>query len=246
MAPLARALGLEQGERTERRGLPGYLVRTYTWAYLDPRILPWLDRPSVVSAILWGQANRLVRVAVAQFEPGSRVLQAACVYGSLLPDLARRLGPSGHLDVIDVSRLQLENARRKLERAAERAPLAPVRLLRGDLADPASLAGATYDGVDCFFLLHEVPESARLQIVDGLLHAVRPGGSIVFTDYHRPAAWHPLRPVMSLVFRHLEPHATSLFDAGIEERSALAGGFTWTRGTVFGGLYQRLVGVRQG
>jgi hypothetical protein len=37
--------------------LPDYLRDTYTWAYLDHRTLPWLDRPVVVSAILWGNAS---------------------------------------------------------------------------------------------------------------------------------------------------------------------------------------------
>ena len=32
--------------------VPDYLRDTYTWAYLDHRIVPWLDQPVVVSAIL--------------------------------------------------------------------------------------------------------------------------------------------------------------------------------------------------
>ena len=44
--------------------LPDYLRNTYSWAYLDHRTMPWLDRPVVVSAILWGNASRLMDAAV--------------------------------------------------------------------------------------------------------------------------------------------------------------------------------------
>ena len=54
--------------------LPDYLRNTYSWAYLDHRTVPWLDRPVVVSAILWGNASRLMDAAVREFAPGQRVL----------------------------------------------------------------------------------------------------------------------------------------------------------------------------
>lgn len=220
--------------------IPAYLRHAYSWAYLDPRTLRWLDRPGVVSAILWGNANRLMRDAVAEFAPGQRVLQAACVYGGFSVLLAQRLGARGALDVVDVAALQVANARGKL------AGLRQAKVWQGDLSVPGCIAAGAYDGVCCFFLLHEVPEAERCRIIDNLLAAVRPGGRIVFVDYHRPRGWHPLRPVMSLVFRRFEPYAKSLFGAAIESRSARSAGFEWTKTTCFGGLYQKLVGTRRG
>lgn len=216
--------------------LPEYLRQTYTWAYLDPRALRWLDRAPVVSAILWGNAGRLMRWAAAQFAPGERVLQAACVYGDFSPMLARRIGIHGQLEVVDVAPIQVANARRKL------AGLAQASARVADLARPL---GAHYDGVCCFFLLHEVPAEARRRIVANLLAAVRPGGRAVFVDYHRPAWWHPLAPVMALVFRWLEPYARSLLDTPIETLAAEAAAFTWTTQTRFGGLYQLVVAQRR-
>ena len=96
------------------RELPDYLRDTYTWAYLDHRTLPWLDRPVVVSAILWGNAARLMSRAVSEFQPGQQVLQAAAVYGDFSPRLARQLGDSGELLVLDVAPIQIANTRRKL------------------------------------------------------------------------------------------------------------------------------------
>lgn len=218
--------------------IPHYLARTYHWAYLNHVTLPWLDRALVVSAILWGNAGRLMRGATAEFTVGDRLLQAACVYGGFSQMLAERVGAQGTLEVVDVAALQVANVRRKL------TGLQQASARQADLADAGALGRESHDGVCCFFLLHEVPEEARRNIVDNLLAAVRPGGKIVFVDYHRMHPWHPLRPVMSLVFRWLEPYAQSLFDEEIEARSRLACEFSWTKTTSFGGLYQKLVGIR--
>jgi SAM-dependent methyltransferase len=239
---LKNALGLPLAGRLARaptasaRVVPAYLARTYTWAYLDRRTLPWLDRGLVVSAILWGNAGRLMRAAVAHFAPGQRVLQAACVYGDFSAMLARRVGPDGRLEIVDVAPLQVANARRKL--AGQ--PQARVRVANLTLPQQRR-----FDGVCAFFLLHEVPEAERRQIVDNLLAAVAPGGKAVFVDYHRPAGWHPLRPVMHLVFRWLEPFAPSLLAAPIEGYARDAAAFAWHKRTLFGGLYQEVVAERR-
>ncbi len=216
--------------------LPHYLTSTYTWAYLNRHTLPWLDRSLVVSAILWGNAGRLMRAAVAEFQPGQRVLQAACVYGGFSAMLAERVGAGGALEVVDVAPIQIANVRRKLARH----PQAQARV--ADLALPIE---QHHDGVCCFFLLHEVPHEQRARIVDNLLAAVAPGGVAVFVDYHRPHRLHPLAPVMRQVFRHLEPFAESLLDAPIASLSPRAAAFEWSHRTVFGGLYQHVVARRK-
>lgn len=219
--------------------IPGYLRRTYTWAYLDPRALRVFDRPGVVSAILWGNARRLMRMAIDEFRAGDEVLQAACVYGDFSQLLAQRIGPAGRLEIVDVAPVQVANARRKLAASGN------VKLRQADLARPGCVPPEGHDAVCCFFLLHEVPERERRVIVDNLLAAVKPGGRIVFVDYHRPSRGHPLGPIMWGVFRWLEPYAASLFDVGIETRSARSADFAWQKTTCFGGLYQKLVGVRR-
>lgn len=224
---------------TRADGVPSYLSRTYHWAYLDGRTMPWLDRSLVVSAILWGNANRLMQSAVEEFAPGQRLLQAACVYGPFSRLLAERVGAKGMLDVVDVAPIQVANARRKLEGV----PGTTVR--QGDLSQPDCLARDAWDAACCFFLLHEVPPVERACIVHNLLGAVRPGGKVVFVDYHRMARWHPLRPIMAFVFRRLEPFANSLLDLDITTLSPRGGAFTWTKTTCFGGLYQKVVGVRR-
>jgi ubiquinone/menaquinone biosynthesis C-methylase UbiE len=219
--------------------IPEYLSKTYTWAYLSKRTMRWLDRPSVVSAILWGNANRLMQSSIAHFSPGERVLQAACVYGHYSPLLAQRIGRSGQLTVTDVAAVQLENLVPKV------ATWPQVRLHRGDLSrGHTGVPDGSMDAVACFFLLHEVPPDHRRRIVESLLRAVRVGGRVVFTDYHRMGPWHPLRPIMAAVFKHLEPYANSLLDQDFRSISTLCGSFEFEKRTLFGGLYQEIVATR--
>jgi SAM-dependent methyltransferase len=216
--------------------LPDYLVNTYTWAYLTPASLFLLDNPLVLTLILWGNLPRLVRFACAETGPGQRILQAANVYGHLSVELAATVGESGRLDVIDIAPIQVEHCRRKL------AGFPHARVRRADAANPG---GGLYDVVFCFFLLHEVPDDKKRAVVDGLMGAVRPGGKIVFVDYHRTVPWHPLRGLMRLVFRTLEPFAFGLIDGEIRDFASDAAAFSWSKETYFGGLYQKVVAVRE-
>jgi SAM-dependent methyltransferase len=216
--------------------LPDYLVKTYTWAYLKPSSLFLLDNTFVVTAILWGNLRRLIRANCAELAAGQRVLQAASVYGRYSVDLANRLGPSGRLDVIDIAPLQVAHCRRKLAGF----PQAKVRL-----ADAAAPGSGRYDVVCCFFLLHEIPDDHKRQVVDALLAAVPPGGKVVFTDYHRARRWHPLRWPMHLVFRWLEPFALGLIRREIDDFAGDRDAFVWRKSTFFGGLYQKVVAERR-
>jgi SAM-dependent methyltransferase len=215
--------------------VPAYLRDVYEWAYLNPRNVRLLDRNMVVSAILWGNNQRLQRITFGEFEPGQRVLQAAHVYGDVVPNLAHRIGPRGHLEAIDITPIQVACMKRKL------AGLPWVRVRRADAREPG---GGPYDGVCSYFLLHEVPDDWKRAIVDGLLASVKPGGKAVFLDYHRPQAWHPLKGLMSIVFNRLEPFAKGLWDCEIQDLTGNAAGFSWRKEIYFGGLYQKVVARR--
>jgi hypothetical protein len=222
--------------RSEGPGLPDYLVRTYRWAYLTPTSLLLLDNPVVLTAILWGNLPRLVRTACEEFEEGQRILQAASAYGNLSVELAAQVGASGRLEVIDVAPLQVAHVQRKL---------ADFPQARARVADATAPGGGIYDGVCCFFLLHEIPDQEKRAVVDALLAAVEPGSKVVFVDYHRVRPWHPLRAPMGLVFRWLEPFAFGLVDREIQSFAEARDEFTWSKETFFGGLYQKVVAVRK-
>ena len=217
--------------------VPAYLRETYTWAYLSPLGRRVFDHPVVVSAILWGNIGRLIRATCAEIPAGSRVLQTACVYGDFSIRLAEAVGTDGSLEVIDVAPIQVEHCRNKL------TGFPNATVLRRDAAAPGR---GVFDAACAFFLLHEVPEAYKADIVHAVLGSVAPGGKAVFVDYHPPARLHPLRPVMSLIFRLLEPYATALWRREIASYAgSLASGFEWRKETYFGGLYQKVVAVRK-
>lgn len=220
-------------------GLPDYLKDTYTWAYLDPDNVRLLDRDWVVSLILWGNPKRLHQAVFDELAPGQSVLQSTHVYGGFIPDLARFLGPEGELEVLDIAPVQVANCRRKLAGPPE--DRATTRIHLGDARRPT---GHAYDGVISFFLLHELPDPDKRAAVDALLQSVKPSGKAIFIDYHKPVWFHPLKPVMSLVFDTLEPFAKGLWRQPIRDFASNGTQFTWTTETLFGGLYQKTIAIR--
>jgi len=214
------------------RSIPRYLSETYAWAYLSRKNACLLDRDAVVSAILLGNHRRLRNAVLSEIARGQRVLQAAHVYGRLIVDLARRVGPSGHLDVIDIVPLQVALCRLKLRGYPQ---------ARAWIADARDLGGETYDVVNCFFLLHEVPDHDKRAVVDALLARVAPGGKAIFTDYHEPGARNPLRRLYRGLFDRLEPFARTMWDRDVQEFSSQADKFRWEKVTMFGGVFQTTI-----
>jgi SAM-dependent methyltransferase len=216
--------------------IPDYLSNVYTWAYLTPWLTGVLDRQAVVQAILWGNAQRLIGDVLAAVKPGDRIFQPAAVYGTFSRQLAGQIGRQGRLEIRDIAPLQVARTRQKVE------GLQQVHVACGNAASPER---REYDAVACFFLLHEVPDDVKVQIVQAMLRLVRPGGKVIFVDYHRPHRWHPLKPVMQRVFAWLEPFALTMWSREIEELAGpRAATFRWSKRTRFSGLYQTVIAER--
>jgi SAM-dependent methyltransferase len=219
----------EVGRRPDAEGLPAYLAETYYWAYVDRRAVALLDHDVVVDVILWGNRRRLQGAVLDRVNQGSSVLLASHVYGGFVAELARRTGENGRLDVLDLVPNQVARCRRKLIDM----PWAKARL--GDVERPPDGA---YDTVVSIFLLHELPDPVRGRVVDALLERVRPRGEAIFLDYHRPRRWHPLRPLMHLVFSCFEPFAEAMWRTPIPRLASRTDDIDWQTQEVFGGLYQ--------
>jgi SAM-dependent methyltransferase len=215
--------------------IPKYLSETYAWAYLSRKNARLLDRDAVVNAILLGNHRRLRQAALCEIARGQRVLQAAHVYGRLIPELARRVGSGGQLDVIDIVPLQAARCRLKLR---------SYKQARVRIADARAPGCATYDVVNCFFLLHELPDHDKAAVVNALLARVAPGGKAIFIDYHAPIARNPLRRFYRRLFDHFEPFAITMWNRDVREFSTEAHGFRWEKITMFGGVFQRTIAYR--
>ena len=216
--------------------IPAYLQDTYYWAYINPRNVKWLDREIVVRTILWQQHIKLQKLAFAEIEPGQSVMQPASVYGSFGPNLARHVGSEGHVDIIDVARVQVDSTTRKLE---------PYPWAHAHHANCLQWKKGPYDVIVCYFLLHEVPEEVKHQVVNHLLTKVEVGGKVVFVDYAKPRWWHPLKLITSIVFDTLEPFAKGLWRNEIRDYAAAADRFSWRRETIFGELFQKVGATRE-
>ncbi len=220
--------------------IPGYLEQVYRWAYVTPRAVDTFEREWLVNAILFGNYARLRDAALDALGGGlgGTTLQVACVYGNLTSRLLGRLPADARLEVVDILPIQLANLRGKLP------PDARVALRHAD-ASSLPHADASVDRALLFFLLHEQPEAVRRATLAEALRVVRPGGRIVIVDYHRPRPAHPMRGLMRLVFRRLEPYAIDLWrhpiDAFLPEGAATA---RIERATYFGDLYQKVVITR--
>jgi ubiquinone/menaquinone biosynthesis C-methylase UbiE len=235
-ASLLPGQDLEAKDVPQASLVPDYLSEVYNWAYLDPTNVRLLDRELVVKVILWGQHDRLRNAAFSEIKPGQRVYQPTHVYGDFCPALARHLGSEGRLVASDVAPVQVANGRWKLQ------PYPWASMHRADAIDPP---GDQYDVTLCYFLLHEIPEDYKRDVVDTLLDSVAPGGKLVFIDYHKPHPLHPLKLITSLVFDTLEPFAKSLWHHEIKDFASRADDYEWRQETFFGGLFQKVVAERK-
>ena len=217
-------------------GIPEYLNETYWWAYLHPRGVKFFDSTWMVNSILFGNYKKLRDKVLDDLdEDTGNILQLAAVYGNISPKIAEKITAKNRLDVVDVAAIQLQNLSKKINGFNN------IQLIHQD-ASQLTLKPQSYEVVLIFFLLHEVPDDQKQQILDQALKMVKPGGKIVLVDYHKPKAWSPCRYLMYPVLTWLEPFAMSMWNKEI---------ISWlpkdckvrkvTKETVFMGLYQKVV-----
>jgi len=220
--------------------VPEYLEKTYWWAYTHPNAVRVFERQWLVNLILWGNFSRLRDLALDEIGSviDGQVLQVACVYGNLTEHLVRRLGPKGHLNVVDVAPVQIKNLHQKL------ADKRQVSILQQD-ASQLSFDNASQDAVLVFFLLHEMPLEVRRRTIAEALRVTKPGGKLIFVDYHKPVASSPFRYLMVPILSTLEPFAMDLWNHHITDWLPANGNYRQIEHqTYFGGLYQKLVITR--
>ena len=220
--------------------IPDYLHNTYWWAYLHPRAVHIFERQWLVNLILWGNFAKLRDAALQEMGDviNGRVLQVACVYGDFTEHLVRRLGPQGSVDVIDVAPIQIKNLQAKLSNPQH------VNALLQDSTD-LHFEDGSHDSVVVFFLLHEQPADVRRKTISEALRVTKPGGKLIFVDYHKPVSINPFRYIMVPILTTLEPFAMDVWRGEIVD---------WLptdikvskveKQTYFGGLYQKVVVTR--
>ncbi len=121
---------------------------------------------------LYESPKRILRPFVGE---GMDVLDFGCGPGFFTLEMARLVGPSGHVTAVDLQQGMLDRARKKLERAGLADQVA-FHLCR---ADAIGLAGE-FDFILVFHVLHEAPDQAGLlRELKGLL---KPGGRALVAE----------------------------------------------------------------
>lgn len=215
-------------------GVPDYMTEVYDWAYVNPERVRQLDRNIVVKTLLFCNDQRLMRAYLKEIEPGMRVWQVAHVYGDLVRRAAEKAGQQGAFHLTDITPVQVEHGKKKL------ADLPWAKVIRHDAGTFVG-EGGDYDLICSFFLLHEVPDEKKRQILNNLLSRLPKNGKLVLVDYHRPAWWQPIRLILKVVNAWLEPFAQAVWDHQLSHFADRADDFTWKKRTIFGGVYQIVV-----
>lgn len=205
----------------------------YKWVYKSPKQARRLDRNWIVKLLLFFQDQRLVRWYLNHVKQGAKVWQVANVYGDLTCKVAQKIGPQGFFYLTDIAAAQIRRCRRKL------APYPWVKIIH---TDAAKFTGQlSYDLICSFFLLHEIPDSKKREVIDNMLNQLPKGGQAIFIDYHRPSLWHPIRYILIPINFFLEPFAKTLWQHEIQNFANNAAAYIWTKHTIFGGVYQCVI-----
>jgi ubiquinone/menaquinone biosynthesis C-methylase UbiE len=218
--------------------IPDYLQDTYWWAYVHPKSVWVFEREWLVNLILWGNMHKLTLAVLDELDlqPQSSVLQVACVYGDFSNRLASHLGQTqSRLSIVDVAPIQISNLEKKLVAHDN------VSAHHQD-STCMSFPDDSFDETVIFFLLHEQPEEARRKTVAEAIRVTKPGGRVIFVDYHGPKRSNPMRDVMKPILALLEPFAMDLWREELPafmpaeiRPDQISSNF------YFGGLYQKVV-----
>ena len=182
--------------------------------------------------------NKLVDSALYKIKTHQSVLQMGLVFGDEIDRVAQRIGAYGEFDILDINGLQVS---RNKEKYGNIYPC--LHIFEQDVATID--IHEQYDNVLCFLLLQELPPATKAKVINNALNAVKPGGSVIFVDYHKPRFWHPLSYVVRMHNRLYHPFAEKLWDKGIESYAHNRSSFSWHKSTYFGGMFQRLIATRK-
>lgn len=112
----------------------------------------------------------------ASLQEGQHILDIGCAVGNLTLDIAKLIGPDGHVVGIDRNEKFLEMAREK----AEQNGLKNVTFLRRDIYDLAYKE--EFDVVTCRRVLMYLPDA--VSAVEKMLSALRPKGQLILQEHN--------------------------------------------------------------
>jgi len=134
-------------------------------------------RYDLMNVLMTAGLNRLWNKKVVRatgLGPGDRALDLACGTGTLTRDLAKKVGPEGHVLGIDFSREML--------RAARPEPNVEYRL--GDATDLQGVPSGAFDAATIAYGARNIPDLDDL--FSEMARTLKPGGVAVCLEITRP------------------------------------------------------------
>jgi len=119
------------------------------------------------------------RLAERYVKPGYRVLDFGCGPGFFTREFAKRVGENGQVFPVDLQEGMLTILRGKMEAEGLLPRITTHQCSPDTIGLPADLNG-TFDAAFTIFVVHEVPDPAKLFREIALL--LRPGGTLFFTE----------------------------------------------------------------
>jgi ubiquinone/menaquinone biosynthesis C-methylase UbiE len=195
---------------TNEPSIPAYLSNYYKWAYIHPKAVWLFERQWLINLILWGFYKRLRNSVISHINGLGcvNILQIACAYGNLTPEILKQVGNKSTLDVIDILPIQLDNLRLKIANNPH------MHLLKMD-SSKLQYADSTFDQIVIFFLLHEQPVDIRAKTIQEAIRVLKDGGQIIVADYSKLPKWNPLRLMWMIFMKPIEPFAEDLIKNGL-------------------------------
>jgi demethylmenaquinone methyltransferase/2-methoxy-6-polyprenyl-1,4-benzoquinol methylase/phosphoethanolamine N-methyltransferase len=132
----------------------------------------------------FGEAFRKRIVDEASLEPGESVLDCGCGTGTLAIIAKRRVGTTGRVCGIDISKDQIDVARKKIKQQDLH-----IEFCEGSI-DELPFPDQSFNAIFSTLMLHHVPREVKIGAFREMRRTLKPGGRIVIADFGSPKhAW---------------------------------------------------------
>ena len=168
-------------EHVDRSRFPRYYLRNFHW-----QTDGWFSRRSArmydpsVEILFGGTADLMRRMAIPPLvdalgrDTAARIVDLGCGTGRFLRQLASAL-PRARFTGVDLSSFYLKEAAANLEDVEDTS-------LMVDNAEATSFSDECFDAVTSIFLFHELPRSARRNVLSEAFRLMKPGAPLVLVD----------------------------------------------------------------
>jgi ubiquinone/menaquinone biosynthesis C-methylase UbiE len=119
------------------------------------------------------------RLAECYVKPGDRVLDFGCGPGFFTREFAKRVGENGQVFSVDLQEEMLKILRRKMEKEGILPRITTHQCKPDSIGLPPEMNG-TFDAAFTIFVVHEVPDPAKLFHEIALL--LKPNGTLFYTE----------------------------------------------------------------